>query len=252
MGKTKYFDENNYEYNPKGKIGIYIIHGFTSTTYEVKELAQFLGDKGFHVRADNLPGHATDIDDCNKIKYREWLNHVELGIAELSSVSAKIYVIGISMGSILGLHIASMFPISGIVVAAPVIEFPKNYMVKYINRWTNYFVSKIPKKIMFAKEIRHTLDFYGYDQYPLKALDEYRKMLKNFLQTLKLVSCPILMIYSEKDLTSKYKNIEIIKNNISSKNVQILRLYHATHHLFVKNKDQKKIFSEIIIFLNNN
>ena len=38
------FDTNNYEFNKSSEIGIYIIHGFSNTTYEVKELAHFLGD----------------------------------------------------------------------------------------------------------------------------------------------------------------------------------------------------------------
>ena len=36
------FDKNNYEFNASSKLGVYIIHGFSSTTYEVKDLAEFL------------------------------------------------------------------------------------------------------------------------------------------------------------------------------------------------------------------
>ena len=35
---TPYFDENDYEFNKESNIGILIIHGFTSTTYEVRDL----------------------------------------------------------------------------------------------------------------------------------------------------------------------------------------------------------------------
>ena len=37
---TTRFDENNYLFNPNSKCGIYLIHGFSSTTYEVKNLAK--------------------------------------------------------------------------------------------------------------------------------------------------------------------------------------------------------------------
>ena len=33
------FDTNNYHFNPDSKFGIYLIHGFSSSTYEVKKLA---------------------------------------------------------------------------------------------------------------------------------------------------------------------------------------------------------------------
>ena len=66
---TSRFDRNNYEFNKDAKIGIYLIHGFSSSTYEVKLLAHYLKNKGYHVVANNLPGHGTTVDDCNRYKY---------------------------------------------------------------------------------------------------------------------------------------------------------------------------------------
>ena len=79
------FDTNNYHFNPDSKFGIYLIHGFSSSTYEVKKLATHLSQKGYQVRADNLPGHGTTIEDCNSTKYYEWLNAVEKGVAEMKN-----------------------------------------------------------------------------------------------------------------------------------------------------------------------
>ena len=42
---TQNFDKNNYEFNPESTIGIYLIHGFSSSTYELKILAEFLSKK---------------------------------------------------------------------------------------------------------------------------------------------------------------------------------------------------------------
>ena len=90
---TERFDTNNYEYNKKSPMGVYIIHGFSNTTYEVRALAKFLGENGFHTVAKNLPGHGTTIEECNRVKYTDWINHVTQDIAELASQSKKIYVI---------------------------------------------------------------------------------------------------------------------------------------------------------------
>jgi len=65
MGNTQFFDTNNYELNTGCKRGVYLIHGFTSTTYELLDLAKFLAHHNFYVRVDNLPGHGTSVDDCN-------------------------------------------------------------------------------------------------------------------------------------------------------------------------------------------
>ena len=79
------FDEKNYEFNHNSKKGVYILHGFSSTTFEVKELAEFLGQKGFHTIANNLPGHGLTADDCYRIKYKDWFSHVKEDLAELAS-----------------------------------------------------------------------------------------------------------------------------------------------------------------------
>ena len=58
---TKNFDKNNYEFNPESTIGIYLIHGFSSSTYELKILAEFLSKKKYHVVLNNLPGHGNTV-----------------------------------------------------------------------------------------------------------------------------------------------------------------------------------------------
>ena len=63
MARTNRFDENNYEFNLESKNGIYLIHGFTNTTYETKKLAQYLSKQGYRTVANNLPGHGTTIEE---------------------------------------------------------------------------------------------------------------------------------------------------------------------------------------------
>ena len=117
------FDKNNYVFNTSSKSGVYILHGFTSTTYEVKDLAEFLGNNGYCAVANNLPGHGTSINDCNRIKYQHWIDKVKNDVAELSSKYDKIFVVGNSMGGVLALYLASLFPINGFVAAGTVLKF---------------------------------------------------------------------------------------------------------------------------------
>ena len=65
--KTKKFDSSNYAYNTQSEIGIYLIHGFSCTTYEFLTLTQYLCKKNYHIIVINLPGHGTNIEDCNRV-----------------------------------------------------------------------------------------------------------------------------------------------------------------------------------------
>ena len=106
---TKNFDSNNYEYNPNSKIGIYLIHGFSSTTYELKVLANFLKEKKYHVVLNNLPGHGTTVEDCNQSIYTDWLDYSKIEFAKLAAKSDQTFIIGISMGAVIGLYLSTLY-----------------------------------------------------------------------------------------------------------------------------------------------
>ena len=90
-------DGNNYEFNKNSRNGVYIIHGFTNSTYENKELAEFLGTQGFYTKTNNLPGHGTTPEEYNRYNYKDWIEFVEKDVAEMSTKCDKISVIGIGM-----------------------------------------------------------------------------------------------------------------------------------------------------------
>tara|TARA_B100000676_G_C17948795_1_gene770808 strand:+ start:469 stop:1221 length:753 start_codon:yes stop_codon:yes gene_type:complete len=248
MGNTTNFDTNNYELNLDSKKGVMIIHGFSSTTFETAPLAHFLADKGFRVSSRNLPGHATTIEDCNSTPYYEWFDFVDRNLAELSADCDEVYVVGLSMGGILGLYLAGFFPINKLVVAAPVISFKNPFEVNVLVRLFHRIVTK-QKKGKHPSGHNTIKNYSGYDHYPLIALNEFRKMNDIVFKKLNRVKCPLLYVHSENDKMSLEKNIDLIMNNVSSEIKEKLIVKEASHHLFYKNSDQDKIFNTISDFL---
>ena len=82
----------------------------------------------------------------------------------------------------------------------------------------------------------------------MKALSEFFKMAKIIRNKLHMIHAPILILHSNGDVTSRKENINIIKNGISSKNIQIKKYKNATHNMFIKSEDQKHIFHDILSF----
>ena len=243
----KRFDKNNYEFNKKSSLGVYLIHGFSNTTYEVKELAQFLSTHGYHTVANNLPGHGTNIEECNRVQYTDWLNAVKKDVAKLASESDKIYVIGCSMGGVIALYLASMFPINGCVIGAPVLKFKNSFTVNYLNP----ILCKILKQSKKQSKTNIKTKFYGYSSYPLIALNEFKKLIKVVISKIHKITQPILLIHSKNDKMSIKDNIEILKKSIKSKNKNVLIVDKAHHNLFDENPDQDLIFNTILNFIKN-
>ena len=248
MGHTDFFDRNNYEFNNNSKNGIYIIHGFSNSTYEVRELAEYLGNNGFYTRADNLPGHGTTADDCNRCKYNDWIKFVEKGVSEMDAKCDNIFIIGISLGSDLAIYLATKFQLSGVVFAATVLKFNNEFKIRILNTIFHSFFPKIDKRKTYNKKFRDTYDYYGYDVYPMTGLNEMRKLTNIVRPILNQVTSPALIIYSKRDVLSLRANFDIVFDNISSNIKETLVLEKSTHNIFTKSSEQQIVFNKILSF----
>ena len=241
----EFFDTKNYEFNTESKDGIYIIHGFTNTTYETRDLAKYLGEQGFYTKAINLPGHGTTPEDCNRTKFTDWIEFTEQGVAEMSSRCDNVYVIGISMGSDLALHLSSVFPLNAAVFASTVLEFKEYFSTRILTPLFHRIVPFREKKMSYPKDIRDKLDYLGYKVWPLSAVNEMRKLTNKVKKELPKIKCPALVIHSAKDMLSPQSNISLVYDNISSEMKEKFIVNQANHNLFVNSPDQELIFQKI-------
>ena len=234
MDRTSRFDEKNYEFNKNSKHGIYLIHGFTNTTYETKNLAEFLSEQGYRTVANNLPGHGTSIAECNRVKYSDWLSAVEQDLGKLASECDTIHIIGSSMGGVLGLYLGSMFPLNSLVIIAPVFQFKSEFKTRILVPLFNNLIPKTKKSTQYTNG--KNMKFYGYTYYPNKALNEFQKMTNIVRKKLPKIKCPVLMINSDADKTCIPKNYHIINESIASKKKEQLFLKKISHNMIVDNQ----------------
>ena len=204
-----------------------------------------------HVIVKNLPGHGTTAQDCNRVKFTDWINFSKKELAILASQSEKLFIIGCSMGGLIALYLASLFPVNGVVTGGLVIKFQKPFMTNILNTIFCKILKTRDKKLVFDKIDRNKIDFYGYSEYPLIALNEFRKMIRFIKPQLKKITVPVLLIHTNNDRTSTKENFFIAKKMIQSQKVESLIVDKAHHNLFDVNPDQQIIFDKLIQFINN-
>jgi len=246
----EFFDNKNYEFNTESKDGVYIIHGFTNTTYETRDLAKYLGGQGFYTKAINLPGHGTTPEDCNRTKFTDWIEFTEQGVAEMSSRCDNVFVIGISMGSDLALHLSSVFPLNAAVFASTVLEFKDFIGPRVLTPIFHRIVPFRDKRKSYPKAVRNNYDYLGYQVWPMSAVNEMRKLTNKVKKELPKIKCPALIIHSTKDILSLQSNISLVYDNISSEIKEKFIVHQANHNLFISNPDQEQIFQKINSFFN--
>lgn len=106
-------------------IGILMLHGFMGSPASSQPLAEFLSKRGITVDCPLLPGHGNLPYMIHGTNHRQWLAEVEEAYGRLRQQKDQVFIVGHSMGAVLGAHLADKFPeVCGLVLLAPLYEIP--------------------------------------------------------------------------------------------------------------------------------
>ena len=168
-------------------------------------------------------------DDAN---YLKWLSKVECVMRKYIDLDYNITLVGFSMGGVIASYICSFLPINKLILIAPAfyytnIESSLNmiYKINEMNKKDkiNYICSKRPPLI-------YTVNFI--------------KLISNLRMSIKLVRCPLLLIYGEKDELVPSKSITYVKNNYQGQ--IIIKSFEKAHHeLHVKGQYVEEVLNVI-------
>lgn len=124
-----------------GNVGVLLIHGFTASPTQLRLVGNFLHDRGLTVVAPLLPGHGTTVSDLSQQRWQNWTQHVDLAFADLKSRCKTVFVAGISLGSLLALHIAAEY--------SPLMKMPGGISIHLVPV-LKHIIHKIPKRPDFV------------------------------------------------------------------------------------------------------
>ena len=228
------------------KVGIVLVHGFTSTPSVMRPWAHFLNDHGYTVRVPLLPGHGSSIEKLDEVSWLEWPNEVEVHLKALLKDCQKVFICGFSMGGAASLNVAARYQdhISGIIMVNPMIHREKVWppVVK--------LASKLVKSFGTAgSDIkREDVIQWKYDRTPLKAVHQLLTLLEKTRPLLPQIKSPLLLMKSVVDHTLPASNSEIIFNQIGSSVKRQVELENS-YHVAPLDHDQEKIFLTSLNFI---
>ena len=84
------------------------LHGLTGTPYEVRSLGEALSAAGIHAVGPALPGHNETPGKLARTTHVDWLEAARTQLRALRSQHARVFVVGLSMGGLLSLALASL------------------------------------------------------------------------------------------------------------------------------------------------
>lgn len=104
-----------------GRLGFLLIHGLGGTPMELRYVAHGLAGAGHSVHVPQLAGHCGTVDELKATHWTDWYDSVEREHDRLKGRCGAIVVGGLSVGSILALHLAAVRPesVTGLALYAP-------------------------------------------------------------------------------------------------------------------------------------
>ncbi|MFO7666445.1 MAG: alpha/beta fold hydrolase [Desulfobacterales bacterium] len=187
----------------KKELGVLLVHGYMAAPHEVRELAEYLGDRGIWVYAPRVKGHGTSPDDLAGRKYQEWIKSVDDGYAILTTICNRVVAGGFSNGAGLALELATRIPnLTGIFAICPPLKL-KDFSSKFVpaidawNRLMDRFHREGAKKVFVENNPENP--HINYSRNPVSGIRELERFMESIEPKIPSIKVPALVIQAHGD-----------------------------------------------------
>ena len=233
--------------------GVILIHGWSSTAYEVRRLGEFLNEKGYTVCGPMLKGHGTKPEDLENVRWEEWLTDLEKAYEKMEKETSRIYVGGTSVGACLALLLAQKKKnIAGLILMATPFKIRLEKLMVLFAKLT-VKIKPFNKKIYpptFGASTTITR-LISYQKYSVQSALETFELIKAARKNLDRITQPCFLIQSASDHIVTKKSLEEIHERIGSK-IKRKKYIKKAYHTFISDIKNEYVFEDILNFLNEN
>jgi carboxylesterase len=232
---------------PGNDTGCLLIHGFTGAPKEMRWMGEYLRNQGYTVLGTRLAGHATQLEDMQRMTWQDWMVSVEDGYWLLKGRAERIFIVGLSMGGILSLLFSSQHPVSGVVTISTPYALPKDQRLRFI-RLISVFITKIKKGQADSQNPAAAREHVDYPYIPTRGIIQLRDLLAEMRKALPLVQAPVLIIHSRQDQEVAPRNAEQILAALGSRDKQLLWVENSGH-VIPEEPDRELAFNAVGEFI---
>lgn len=242
-----------YFYQGTGDVLAILIHGFTGTPDDLRELAKFLHDKGLSVSVPLLAGHGRHWLALQQTSYYDWWKSVADELKKSQGQYQKIFLIGYSFGANLALDLAARNhqQITGVISLGISVFLRRELLVKLSLPLYHFLFKHYHKRYVKRQHLPEYEDSGGYAYIPTKSLYDFYYFIKNFTKKeLAKIKLPVLIIHSKDDAITHPLSSRFIYERIGSAKKELLYLNDLNHNP-LSSKRKNLIFGKIEEFVDS-
>jgi carboxylesterase len=217
----------------KSRVGVLILHGFTSHVSCVSDLRFPVEEMGLPYRVPILRGHGGEWTDLRGVKASDWYEDAENALLDLLEECRKVIVVGLSMGGLVALDLAAQHrkKVVGVITLAAALRFQDP--LAFASPVLSKLVPSWPGPKSFHDKALEKQRNRNYPKFPTAAFVELYKYSKHVENRLSFVSANALVIHSRKDQIIKPCAAEIIHDRIGSKARRLLWFERSGHEMLL-------------------
>jgi carboxylesterase len=184
---------------------VLLIHGGGDTPQTLRYFADYLFQRGYHVRAPLLPGHGRTPRAFSNVLADQWMETVQGAYRELSGEHTWVAVAGLSMGGALAAQLAAeQRSVPAVVLLAPYLAIPTRIAIaaRSASLWSfavPYVRALDPAARRSIQDDREAARSLAYGIFTPAALRALRKTVARAIRVLPRIEAPTLMVQSRED-----------------------------------------------------
>lgn len=238
-----------FRFDAPGDLACLLVHGFTGTAHELRDLGIHLAGSGVTAQGLLLPGHGTRPEQMARHGYREWVDHADAALDGLLAEGKQVFLCGLSMGGTLALNVAARRDdprLRGIVaLAAPLrlVDWRLSLLpvLGLLKRWHSWGSPDIKDSSQWERHV-------AYRRFHVRALVELLKLLKETRGLIHRVEQPLLVIHSRTDNTVPPFNARLILSRVASPEKHLVWLENC-YHVVTLDYDSEQVHREVVDFI---
>jgi carboxylesterase len=224
-------------------VGCLLIHGFSGSPSEMRYMGERLAEYGWTVLGILLSGHGTNPEHMAKTRWEDWVRDAEEGVRKLRESCDTVVGIGLSMGGLLALHLATLGLIDGIVsMNAPMVLADKrSRFVRLIRPFKSFIRKSKPSRLVSAQSLG--TERFVYSRISVDALISLNSAMRRVRRSLYKIQCPTLLMQSIKDFTVNPISVQIIRSKIQQIKPDLIYWEKSGHILTLGPERQEVVLS---------
>jgi carboxylesterase len=222
------------------EVGCLVVHGFMATPAEVGWLGDALAEVGYTVYVPRLTGHGFMPEDMVRMRWHDWYAQVLDAYYVLKQQCERIYVIGHSMGGLLGTLLASEHEIDALVVTAS--PFTVANRVMPFAKWIKFVLpfTQQPTEDALQREIlkeqRRRGEFesgrVNYSKWASSAVAELNTLVHKGRACLPAIRGHVLLLYAENDNAVRLSDMQLFEDEAPQATIERYTLKEGGHIIY--------------------